>query len=79
MSPDAETVLNRLQGATRSVKVKTIALDLRWTRKGADGPWGKNRNDCIDHRRTLMALNELLCAGLVEERTSGDGSRWRSR
>ena len=36
------------------MKVKTIALDLRWTRRGADGPWGKNRNDCIDHRRTLM-------------------------
>ena len=78
MTEDARAVLDLLAG-TRSLKSRQIAYQLKWSTPGAETPWsGKACNQlALDTRRAFRAVTELRAAGLVEERMTGSGSRWK--
>lgn len=78
MTEDARVVLDLLAG-TRSLKSRQIAYQLKWSTPGAETPWSvKACNQlALDTRRAFRAVTELRAAGLVEERMTGSGSRWK--
>ena len=73
-TPDEAAVFGALAQPMKAVTCKHIAAKLDWYRISELTPRKKRWHD---KRRTLKALNTLKDRGLVEEKLTGVGSRWK--